>query len=107
MIKIVENREPSVKQTDNIFASRLVAFDTRITPLLVFGLSGLIGILVDADHFTNILFDRLAIRPENLSGRGLHIPFFVVVCLIWCFSITYVYRLYVLVLEDRFEKGEL
>ena len=90
----------------NTFRSRLQSLDTFFIPLLVFGASGLAGSLVDFDHFTEIVSDRLVIGWETLSGRTFHLPYFLIFCVILCCSVAYVHRLHVLVLEEELTKGD-
>ena len=103
MIKI-ELVVPKPRTTN---AKRLEFIDKWLVTLLVFGACGLAGFLVDFDHFTKIISDRLPITWQTLSGRTFHIPYFLLYSIIWLSSLPYVYRLFLLVLEDKHEKEEI
>jgi len=51
------------------------------TALLVFGACGIIGVLVDADHFLALLIWRYW-KPTFWNGRFLHTPILIGACLV-------------------------
>ena len=95
VIKIANNRANKT--------NRIGAIEKYLIPLLVFGSCGFAGILVDADHLETIISNGLPIRQEHLTGRSLHILYFIFFGIVWLCSLAYVYRLATVVLTDKLE----
>ena len=61
--------------------------------LFIFGLCGLVGVLVDVDHAIAIILWR-HIWPEIVEGRIWHTPLLVIVSCLICYLGTYYRGLY-------------
>ena len=67
--------------------------------LLAFGLSGLVGVLLDVDHFVSLVLWRY-VFPQITEGRLVHTSLFIVASLIICYLVSRgrgLYHKYVLV----------
>ena len=90
--------DSGIKQ--NIF--RRFRFVTKFfIPLFVFGTCGIAGVLPDFDHLTKVIYDGLPVIQENLTGRTWHVQYFILFGIIWLCSLSYVYRLYWVVLKSE------
>ncbi len=86
----------------NIFLARANHI-VRSRTFLVGVLGGLVGVLVDADH----LVAYFIFHWSKFSGRFLHIPIFIVVCIVLICMVAYLARLYlVAVLRNRNAKKQ-
>lgn len=63
------------------------------TALYIFGICGLVGILVDLDHFIALL-SWWYINPKVAEGRIWHTPLFILSCLGICYLVSHIPRLH-------------
>ena len=88
-------------ECNEVFKNRYKRTASRIIPFLVFCSCGMAGMVIDLDHFDQILQAGTSIIWENITGRGLHIPYFLSFCFILLSCVTLVYRLFTVVLENE------
>jgi len=61
--------------------------------LCIFGVCGLVGVLLDFDHFIALVIWRYW-NPRLANGRLLHTPVLVIVSLLICVMVSYIGGLY-------------
>ncbi len=61
--------------------------------LCIFGICGLVSVLLDFDHFIAITIWRYW-NPKFANGRFLHTPILIIVSLLICLMATYIGGLY-------------
>ncbi|MFH2021426.1 MAG: hypothetical protein ABIJ34_08500 [archaeon] len=68
-----------------------------IHALCVFGAFGVLGVLIDLDHFPGLIWKNISINTQNLltyAGRPLHIPLLIFFGLLCIYSGASLYRLH-------------
>jgi len=55
--------------------------------LLIFGLCGLAGVLVDTDHLVSILLWK-TVDSSITEGRIFHTPLFILACVVICYLVS-------------------
>jgi len=63
------------------------------TALRIFGICGIISVLVDLDHFIS-LFIWQYINPQITSGRIWHAPLLIISCCFICYLVSYLRGFY-------------
>lgn len=61
--------------------------------LYIFGICGLVGVLVDLDHIISLLLWRY-VNSEFTEGRIWHTPLFILSCFGICYLVSHLPRLY-------------
>ena len=104
MIKIANDDVPKPRRLNQV---RQLYIYIGLISFLVFGASGLVGILVDLDHLSPVLQNGLALSRTNMGPREFHVPYLILFGIIWCCNLPHVYRLHALVLKDKYNKGDI
>lgn len=61
--------------------------------LLIFGLCGIVGVLVDVDHALALILWR-TVAPGIVEGRIWHTPVFILACIGICCLVSHITGLY-------------
>lgn len=64
-----------------------------ITAFCIFGICGLVSVLLDLDHFIALVIWRYW-NPKFANGRCLHTPILIIVSLLICLMVSYIGRLH-------------